>query len=63
MMRRLPKASISQKSAVAALTQLLHFCTEERLAGFTAASLAASYRVPLAKVEQMLAAARRARAA
>lgn len=57
------KSNMSQKRAQCALTNLLFGCTDERLAGFTAASLASSYRVPLARVEMMLADARRARAA
>jgi hypothetical protein len=63
MTRGYPKASLSKKQAELTLTSLLFGCTEERLAGFTAESLRASYNVPLAKVEELLARARRSRAA
>ena len=52
---------ISGKRARAALSMLLTGCTDERLKGFTAAGLAGSYNVPIATVEQMLAAARQGR--
>ena len=55
--------NVSRKRARAALSMLLAGCTNERLAGFTAAGLAASYNVSPAKAEEMLAAARKARAA
>lgn len=55
---RYPKASLSAKQAEGALTHLLFFCTDERLAGFTAAGLSASYNVPIARVEAMLSDAR-----
>lgn len=58
MTRRYPKASLSAKQAEGALTHLLFFCTDERLAGFTAAGLARAYNVPLLRVEAMLAEAR-----
>jgi hypothetical protein len=53
--------TISKKSAASALTQLLCGCTPERLAGFTAASLAGSYNVPIDKAEALLARARQGR--
>lgn len=53
-----PARNLSRKQAESALTHLLYFCTEDRLAGFTAESLAASYNVPVARVEAMLADAR-----
>jgi hypothetical protein len=59
MQRR--RAQISKANATAALTRLLYGCTPERLAGFTAQYLAASYAVPLDKAEQMLSAARQGR--
>jgi hypothetical protein len=52
---------ISKRSADMQLTLLLTGCTAERLAGFTAAALAASYRVPLAIAEKKLTAAREGR--
>lgn len=52
---------LSRKSATAALTQLLYYCTDERLQSFTAASLAATHNVDQATAGQMLEAARRAR--
>jgi hypothetical protein len=61
--RSYPKPLLSQKRAAYALTSLLYGCTPERLAGFTAEELACSYNVPVATVEQMLAGARKARAA
>ncbi len=42
---------------------LLSGCTDERLAGFTAAGLSASYGVAADRVETLLADARRRRAA
>lgn len=54
---------ISKKSADAALTMLLVGCTAERLAGFTAASLAGSYNVKLETAERKLADARARRRA
>lgn len=59
--RTYPDAKMSQRRATAALTNLLYFCTVERLAGFTAAGLSASYNVPPAKCAEMLAAARKGR--
>jgi hypothetical protein len=56
-----PNAHLSQKKAEMALTMLLFGCTAERLAGFTAASLAGSYRVALPKIEQLLADAKERR--
>ena len=53
---------ISAKQAKQGLTQLLYGCTEERLAGFTAQGLAASWRVPIAEVEDLLKRARAGRA-
>jgi hypothetical protein len=55
------RGNISGKKAHAALTMLLTGCTEERLREFTADSLAASYNVPHAKAEEMLARARQGR--
>lgn len=55
------KPNITQKSAVTALFSLLHGCTDERLASFTAASLAGSYNVSLDRAAEMLAAARQGR--
>lgn len=52
---------ISKKSAESALASLLYGCTPARLASFTTASLAGSYNVPVAKVEQMLERARSGR--
>jgi hypothetical protein len=52
---------ISAKRAAAALQQLLYGCTDERLAGFTAAGLAGSYRVTVETAERMLCGARAAR--
>jgi hypothetical protein len=49
---------ISKKRAAAALAMLLTGCTKERLAGFTAASLVASYNVSLETAQRMLSAAR-----
>jgi hypothetical protein len=60
-MARTYPSRISRRSADMQLTLLLTGCTAERLAGFTAASLAASYRVPLAVAEKKLAAAREGR--
>ena len=53
-----PKASLSRVKAERALNELLYLCTAERLAGFTAAGLSASYNVPIARVEAMLSDAR-----
>lgn len=61
MPRSCPKASLSQKRATAALAMLLSGCHDDRLKGFTAAGLSASYNVPVATAERMLAAARLAR--
>lgn len=61
--RRYPQAQMSQRKAVAAVASLLSGCTAERLAAMSAASLAGSYNVPLDKAEEMLAAARKVRAA
>jgi hypothetical protein len=52
---------ISSKRAQSALCSLLSGCTDERLAGFTAASLAASYNVSLETAERMLVGVRKAR--
>jgi hypothetical protein len=52
---------ISGKCAKQALVSLLYGCTPERLASFTAQGLAASYRVPIAEAERMLAKARQGR--
>jgi hypothetical protein len=54
-------SQLSSKRAAAVLAQLLSGCTSERLASFTAAGLAGSYNVPVAKAEVMLAAARQGR--
>jgi hypothetical protein len=56
-----PKANMSRKKAENALTALLYGCTDERLRGFTAEGLAASYNVPLPRAGEMLAQARRGR--
>jgi hypothetical protein len=61
MTRSYGSKQISGKRATSALTQLLYGCTDERLQGFTAASLAGSYNVPLATAERMLDGARLAR--
>ena len=53
-----PDAKLSRKKAETALTMLLCGCTDERLRGFTADSLAASYNVPVARVVAMLSGAR-----
>ncbi len=45
----------SRKSAETALIMLLSGCTDERLAGFTATGLAASYNVPLPRATVLLA--------
>jgi len=58
--RRRP-SHISAKRARSALVMLLSGCTEERLAGFTAAQLAGSTRVPFAEVEELLEAAKKGR--
>lgn len=55
------KSNISQKRAQTALISLLHGCTDERLASFTAASLSGSYNVPVERAEQLLAQARQGR--
>lgn len=55
------RSTVSKKCAATALVSLLHGCTDERLASFTAASLAASYNVPLERAAEMLAAARQGR--
>jgi hypothetical protein len=52
---------LSRKRATGALAMLLSGCTQERLAGFTAASLASSYNVPLAKAAELLDRARQGR--
>jgi hypothetical protein len=61
MRARRGTSHLSRKSAAACLAQLLYFCTEERLRGFTAEGLAASYNVPPAKAEEMLSRARQGR--
>ena len=61
MSRSYPKAHLSRPKAERALVALLYGCTDERLQGFTAAGLAASYNVAIAKAEAMLADARRRR--
>lgn len=58
--RRHP-SRISKKRADAALVSLLYGATVERLQAFTAASLAASYRVSLATAERRLSDARKGR--
>jgi hypothetical protein len=57
MTRRYP-SRISKRSADMQLTQLLYGCTDERLRGFTAASLVGMFNVSLAVAEAKLAAAR-----
>lgn len=52
---------ISAKQAKQALTQLLYGCTPERLAGFTAQGLAASWNVPITEVAEQLERAKKAR--
>ena len=56
-----PDPKLSRKKAEVAVTMLLAGCTDERLAGFTAESLAASYNVAASDVARMLADARRRR--
>lgn len=51
----------SRQSAETTLVSLLYGCTDERLAGFSAESLSASYAVPLARATALLAEARRLR--
>lgn len=58
--RRRP-SRISKKRAQVALVSLLYGATAERLRGFTAASLAASYNVTLATAERRLSDARKGR--
>lgn len=53
-----PKASLSRPKAELALTGLLYGCTDERLQGFTAEGLAASYNVALPRAQALLDAAR-----
>jgi hypothetical protein len=55
------RGNISKRNATVALTMLLTGCTKERLAGFTAEGLAASYNVPAAKAEELLDRARQGR--
>jgi hypothetical protein len=52
---------LSSKRATGALVNLLTGCTAERLAGFTAASLAASYNVTPEKAAELLNRARQGR--
>lgn len=59
--RSYPKANLSSKRAKAALQMLLTGCAPDRLAGFTAASLASSYNVPIAEADKLLSAARQGR--
>jgi len=54
-------STISAKRAKQALCQLLYGCTPERLAGFTAEGLAASYRVPIGEVAGLLQRAKKGR--
>jgi hypothetical protein len=61
MSARRRTSQLSGNKAKAALAQLLAGCTKERLAGFTAASLSASYNVPHDKAEELLARARQGR--
>jgi len=56
-----PNAHLSRKKAEMALTMLLYGCTVERLRGFTASSLAASYNVPITRTMALLDDARRRR--
>jgi hypothetical protein len=58
MKRAYPAQHISRKSAVSSLTRLLAFCTLERLAGFTAAGLAAMFNVSREVAGEMLERAR-----
>lgn len=58
-----PQKTQTQRQAETALVQLLYGCTTERLASFTADSLAASYGVKRDRVEQLLVEARLRRAA
>lgn len=60
--KKFGSANLSRKKAELALSGLLYGCTEERLAGFTAQGLAASYNVPLPRAQVMLDEARRRRA-
>lgn len=57
-----PRAALSAKKAERVLVALLYGCTVERLRGFTANGLAASYAVPLPRVAELLDEARRRRA-
>jgi hypothetical protein len=54
-------SSLSCRKAQSALAQLLYGCKPQRLADFTAAGLSASYNVPVAEAERMLARARQGR--
>lgn len=63
MIRGRGTKSQTRKQATTALVNLLYGCTPERLAGFTAASLSASYNVPVAQAEELLMRARLGRAA
>lgn len=56
-----PKAQFSRRKAATALTMLLSGCTDERLAGFTAAGLAGSYNVTVAEAERLLSTVRQVR--
>ena len=58
---RYPNKRVSQRSAKAALVQLLTGCTLERLREFTVEGLAATYRVPAAQIRPMLDQARERR--
>lgn len=57
-----PDKQLSVASARSQLSQLLAGCTDEKLAGFTADSLAKMYRVKMTDIEAMLHTARTARA-
>jgi len=61
MTSRAYPSQISAKGARAQLVQLLHGCTKERLASFTAAGLARSWNVPEATAAELLAKARQGR--
>lgn len=60
-MRRRGTSKLSRKRSKAALAMLLTGCRPERLAEFTATSLAAAYNVPADKAAEMLASARQGR--
>jgi hypothetical protein len=54
---------LSRKRAESAVVMLLTGCKPERLAGFTPASLAASYNITIERAEELLTRARQGRLA